>query len=61
MKRTICLSLRAPATFIGGAAAQVSYVIHSLNLPDPIFTSADGIQVRVSADSVTVYCARARS
>src|SRR5436190_2202908 len=61
MKHSICLSLLALATFGGGAVAHEDgpdssdrYAIQSLNLPDPIFTSADGIQIRVSAGSNAV-------
>ena len=61
MKHSICLSLLALAAFGGGAVAHEDgpdssdrYAIQSLNLPDPIFTSADGIQIRVSAGSNAV-------
>jgi feruloyl esterase len=52
MKRLICLSLLACA-LAGGALANEAdrYSIQSLNLPDPIFTAADNLQIRVSADS----------
>jgi Tannase and feruloyl esterase/Tannase-like family of unknown function (DUF6351) len=56
MKRAICLSL-VLAAFTGGAAAhqdETGFAIQSLNLPDPIFTSSDSIQVRVSAGSESV-------
>jgi feruloyl esterase len=52
MKRSLCLSLFAFA-LAGGAAAHDAdrYSIQSLNLPDPIFTAADNVQIRVSAGS----------
>ena len=51
MKRSLCLSLFAFA-LAGGAAAHDAdrYSIQSLNLPDPIFTAADNVQIRVSAE-----------
>ncbi|HUL91755.1 MAG TPA: DUF6351 family protein [Burkholderiales bacterium] len=54
MKRSLCLSFLALALFAGSAAAHddpsdSAYGIQSLNLPDPIFTSADNLPVRISA------------
>lgn len=55
MKRTICLWLLVLIAFGGSAVAHEGgsdgYAIQSLNLPDPIFTGADGIQIKVSAAS----------
>jgi feruloyl esterase len=53
MKRAICLSVLSLAV-CGLAFAHeddAGYAIQSLNLPDPIFTAADNIAVRVSAKS----------
>jgi Tannase and feruloyl esterase/Tannase-like family of unknown function (DUF6351) len=54
MKRAYLLSLLVLAAFAGGAAAhqdEAGFVIQSLNAPDPIFTSGDSIEVKVSAES----------
>jgi Tannase and feruloyl esterase len=56
MKRLISLSALALAAFAGAVFAHedgagASYAIQSLNLPDPIFTSAESIQVKISAKS----------
>ena len=50
MKRSLCLSLLVLA---GGALAHDAdrFSIQSLNLPDPIFTAADNVQIRVTAGS----------
>lgn len=50
MKRSLCLFLLALA---GNALAHDAdrFSIQSLNLPDPIFTAADNVQIRVSAGS----------
>ena len=55
MKRLAFLLLVVLAGLGGSAAAHADgadgYAIQSLNLPDPIFTGADGIQIKVSAAS----------
>jgi tannase/feruloyl esterase/uncharacterized tannase-like protein DUF6351 len=56
MKRSLCLSLLTLAVLAGSAAAHddpagSAYDIQSLNLPDPIFTSADNVPVRISAET----------
>ena len=55
MKQLAFLLLVVLAGFGGSAAAHGDgadgYAIQSLNLPDPIFTGADGIQIKVSAAS----------
>ena len=56
MKRSIWLSALALAAFAGAVfahegGADAGYALQSLNLPDPIFTSADSIQVKISAKS----------
>jgi feruloyl esterase len=56
MKRSICLLALTLVAFAGAAIAHdddtdAGYAIRSLNLPDPIFTGADSIQVKISAKS----------
>jgi Tannase and feruloyl esterase len=56
MKRLISLLAFALAAFAGAVfahedSAGASYAIQSLNLPDPIFTSADSIELKISAKS----------
>jgi len=55
MKRTLCLGLLVLAASGGGAVAHDDgpdgYALQSLNLPDPIFTAADSVPLRVSASS----------
>lgn len=66
MKRSLCPLLLAVALAVppGSSAAHEggsspAYAIESLNSPDPIFTGAESIPVRISADS-EVAIARAR-
>lgn len=66
MRRSLRLSLLVLAVSAGSAAAHddftdSAYAIQSLNVPDPIFTGADSIPVRISAGSdAAVHRARVR-
>lgn len=54
MKRSLLLSLLAFATVAfahDDRGDKADFTLQSLNLPDPIFTAGDSLQIRVSADS----------